>query len=358
MPLRDQVVAVVGATGAVGREALSILEARGYPKELIRPLASARSVGTKLPYGGGSINVLELNEKSFQGVNYAIFCATSGVSKQYASKALEAGCSVVDNSSAFRMDPSVPLVIPEVNPHAIDRSGGGGSGSGSGGGGGGAVLIANPNCSTILCLVALHPWHKRFTIQHMTVSTYQAVSGAGAAAMDELRDQVSSFMAGEPVTNKVFSEQCAFNVFSHNSAVDPVTGLNVEEQKLISETHKIWNTRDITVTPTCIRVPVFRAHSESCAVRFATPATESQVREAFNGALGVRVIDDRAGNKFPTPLKAAHGDDVLVGRIRVDPAYGLDAEGKSRHWCLWLCGDQLRKGAAQNAIQIADLLAG
>jgi len=345
MPLRDHVVAIVGATGAVGREALSIFEARNYPKELIRPMASARSAGTHLPYAGGKINVLELSDKSFQAVHYGIFCATSGVSKQYASKALEAGCSVVDNSSAFRMDPNVPLVIPEVNPHAIERSGGG------------AVLIANPNCSTILCLVALHPWHKRFTIQHMTVSTYQAVSGAGAAAMDELRDQVTSFMSGETITSKVFSEQCAFNVFSHNSAVDPVTGLNVEEQKLISESHKIWNTQDITVTPTCIRVPVFRAHSESCAVRFATPATEAQVREAFIGAPGVRVIDDRAGNKFPTPLKAAHGDDVLVGRIRVDPANGLDTEGKSRHWCLWLCGDQLRKGAAQNAIQIADLLA-
>lgn len=346
MPLRDHVVAVVGATGAVGREALSILEARNYPRELIKPLASARSAGTQLPYAGGTINVHELSESSFKGVNYAIFCATSGVSKQYASKAMEAGCSVVDNSSAFRMDPKVPLVIPEVNPQAIQRNGQE------------AVLIANPNCSTILCLVALHPWHKRFTIQHMTVSTYQAVSGAGAAAMDELREQVTAYLAGQPITSKVFAEQCAFNVFSHNSAVDPATGLNVEEQKLINETHKIWNTRDVTVTPTCIRVPVFRAHSESCAVRFATPATEAQVREAFIGAPGVRVIDDRAGNKFPTPLKAAHGDDVLVGRIRVDPAYGFDADGKSRHWCLWLCGDQLRKGAAQNAVQIADLLAG
>ncbi len=337
-------IAIVGATGAVGREALSLLAQRKFPAAKILALASARSAGSEIPYGAGTITVRELNENAFAGVHASIFCATSGVSKQYAPVALKAGSHVVDNSSAFRMDPAVPLVVPEVNPDAIpaDRSK--------------PLLIANPNCSTIILLVAIHPWHRLFNIEHATVSTYQAVSGAGAAAMDELRDQVSASLAGEPITSKVFAEQCAFNVFSHNSAVDPATGINVEELKLIKETHKIWATDTVTITPTCVRVPVYRAHSESVAVRFSTAATEVQVRAAFEHAPGVKVLDDRAGNKFPTPLKTAGGDDVWVGRIRVDPAYGLDSSGKSRHWCLWICGDQLRKGAAQNAIQIADVL--
>jgi aspartate-semialdehyde dehydrogenase len=343
MTLSHVNVAVVGATGAVGREAISILEQRNHPAAKIVALASARSAGSQIPYLGGSITVRELGPSAFQGVAASIFCATSGVSKEFASVAIKAGSHVVDNSSAFRMDPAVPLVVPEVNPQAIVRNGQ-------------PALIANPNCSTILMLVALNPWRKRFGIEHATVSTYQAVSGAGAAAMDELRSQVEQHLSGKPVTAKVFAEQCAFNVFSHNSAVDAASGLNTEEIKLIKETRKIWADDAITITPTCIRVPVFRAHSESCAVRFAKPATESEVRAAFEGEPGVRVIDDRAGNKFPTPLQAAGGDDVLVGRIRVDPAFGFDASGRSRHWCLWLCGDQLRKGAAQNAIQVADVL--
>lgn len=343
MPLNARRIAVVGATGAVGREALAILEQRGHPAEQIIALASPRSAGTSVPYASGELSVHALDRDSFKGVNVAIFCATSGVSKEYAAAALAAGCHVVDNSSAFRMDPAVPLVVPEVNPHQIpDPSV--------------ARLIANPNCSTILMLVALNPWRKRFGVEHATVSTYQAVSGAGAAAMDELQSQVEQHLAGRPIETKVFAEQCAFNVFSHNSQVDAATGLNVEELKLIKETQKIWEDSSVTITPTCIRVPVFRAHSESCVVRLGRPASEEEVRRAFDGEPGVRVIDDRAANRFPTPLKAAGGDDVLVGRIRVDPATGLDASGRSRHWCLWLCGDQLRKGAAQNAIQIAELL--
>jgi aspartate-semialdehyde dehydrogenase len=344
MSLTNQNVAVVGATGAVGREALSILEQRKYPAERIIALASARSAGSAIPYLGGTIKVRELNSAAFDGVQASIFCATSGVSKEFAPAAIRAGSHVVDNSSAFRMDPKVPLVVPEVNPQAIPSDGK-------------PCIVANPNCSTILMLVALNPWHKRFGIEHVTVSTYQAVSGAGAAAMDELRQQVEQHLAGKPVLASVFAEQCAFNVFSHNSAVDVATGMNVEEVKLIKETRKIWGSESVTITPTCVRVPVFRAHSESCAVRLATPATEAQVRAAFEGEPGLRVQDDRAGNRFPTPLKAAGGDDVLVGRIRPDPAMPLDANGASCHWCLWLCGDQLRKGAAQNAIQIADVLA-
>jgi aspartate-semialdehyde dehydrogenase len=340
----SKTVAIVGVTGAVGREALSILESRGFPAEKIVPLASARSAGSTLPYRGETIRVRELTESAFAGVNVSIFCATSGISKQFAAIARAAGSHVVDNSSAFRMDPLVPLVVPEVNPSAIpaDRTK--------------PLLIANPNCSTIILLVAINPWHQRFGIEHATVSTYQAVSGAGAAAMDELREQVAASLESRPIVAKVFAEQCAFNVFSHNSAVDTDTGLNVEETKLIKETHKIWGDSTITITPTCVRVPVYRAHSESAAVRFSRAATHAQVRAAFDGAPGVKVLDDRAGNRFPTPLKTAGGDDVWVGRIRPDPAYPLDSSGATRHWCIWVCGDQLRKGAAQNAIQIADVL--
>jgi len=340
----SELIAIVGATGAVGREALSILEQRKFPAHRIVALASARSAGSRVSYNGGEITIQELTAASFAGVKVSIFCATSGISKQFAPIAMKAGSHVVDNSSAFRMDPAVPLVVPEVNPEAIPR------------GTSTPLLIANPNCSTIIMLMAIHPLHKRFGVEHATVSTYQAVSGAGAAAMDELREQAAASLAGAPVIAKVFDEQCAFNVFSHNSAVDVETGLNVEETKLIKETHKIWNSDKVTITPTCIRVPVYRAHSESIALRLATAVTEQQVREAFVNQPGVRVLDDRAGNKFPTPLKTAGGDDVWVGRIRVDPAAGFDASGRSRHWCLWVCGDQLRKGAAQNAIQIADLL--
>lgn len=337
-------VAIVGATGAVGREALAIYEQRGFPAANLRPLASARSAGSRLPYMQGELVVQELSEASFAGAKVAIFCATSGISKQFAQVAMKDGCHVVDNSSAFRMDPAVPLVIPEVNPEAIpaDRSK--------------PLLIANPNCSTIIMLMGIHPLHKRYGVEHATVSTYQAVSGAGAAAMDELRQQAGQSLQGLPISPKIFTEQCAFNVFSHNSAVDVETGLNVEETKLIKETHKIWGTTSVTITPTCIRVPVYRAHSESIALRLREAITEAQLRDAYVGEAGVSVLDDRAGNKFPTPLKTAGGNDVWVGRLRADPAFGLDSTGRSRHWCLWVCGDQLRKGAAQNAIQIADIL--
>ncbi|MBS0197882.1 MAG: aspartate-semialdehyde dehydrogenase [Planctomycetes bacterium] len=343
MSLSKAVVAVVGATGAVGREALAILEQMRHPVGGLRCFASARSAGSDLPYAGGTVKVSEISESAFAGVDVAVFCATSGVSKQFAPAAVKAGAWVVDNSSAFRMDPKVPLVVPEVNPRALE-------------GVARPAIIANPNCSTIIFLVAVNPLKVRFGVQSAVVSTYQAVSGAGAAAMDELTAQVRAVLAGEKATCKVFAEQCAFNVFCHNSAVDVATGLNVEETKLILETRKIWNDNGVRITPTCIRVPVYRAHSESAAITLARPASESEVREAFVGAPGVRVIDDRAGNKFPTPLKAAGGDDVLVGRIRPDPAHPLDADGRSRYWCLWCCGDQLRKGAAQNAIQIAELV--
>ena len=334
-------IAVVGATGAVGTEALAILSERGIPASRIVALASVRSVSSRLPYGSEGVMVQEAREDAFEGVDAAIFCATSGVSKALIPAALRAGALVVDNSSAFRMDPKVPLVVPEVNGHLIK--------------GDGPRLIANPNCSTIIMLVALEPLRRAFGVERVVVSTYQAVSGAGAAAMQELKDQASDVLAGRSARPRIFAEQCAFNVFSHNSAVDVATGINVEERKLIDESRKIWNQPSLLVSPTCVRVPVLRAHTESITVTLAKPATEAQVRQALLGGAGIEIIDDRAANRFPTPLQASGKDDVHIGRIRPDPGTPLEADGRSRAWSLLACGDQIRKGAALNAIQIADI---
>lgn len=353
--LSSKRTAVVGATGVVGREVLAILEARGVPAANITALASARSVGTTIPYAGGVLTVGEATAGSFQGVDVAIFAASSAVARTLAPHAIEAGATVVDNSSAFRMKPEVPLVVPEINAHLL-REGGGGSG----GGGRPARLVANPNCSTIILLVALQPLHARFGVRSIVVSTYQAVSGAGQAGLDALEAEIAAAGRDGARPASPFPEPCFLNVFSHNSAVDAGTGLNGEEQKIIDESRKIWNDPTLAVTPTCVRVPVFRAHSEAITVRLATPATEAQVREAFAqaaaGGGGVAVVDDRAGNRFPTPQKASGGDDVHVGRLRPDPARPLDAQGRTDGWCLFACGDQLRKGAALNAVQIAERL--
>lgn len=339
----DCSIVVVGATGAVGREALAILESRGHPAKHIRAVASARSAGSTIPYAGGTLAVTEAGPGSFGGCKVALFCATSEIARALAPVARAAGCAVVDNSSAFRADPNVPLVVPEVNGDEITRAQG-------------PALVANPNCSTILMLVALEPIRKKFGIERIVVSTYQAVSGAGAAAIVELQTQAADMLAGRTPRVKVFAEPCAFNVFSHNSAMDETTGLNGEEKKMISETKRIWNDPNVEVSPMCVRVPVVRAHSESVAVTLRTPASESDVRAAFEGARGVRLIDDRKANKFPTPLQASGTDTVFVGRLRADPGSKFDAQGRTRNHCLFLSGDQLRKGAALNAIQIADLL--
>ncbi|MEK6701481.1 MAG: aspartate-semialdehyde dehydrogenase [Planctomycetota bacterium] len=332
MSLKDKRVIVVGATGAVGRECLSILAQRGVPAGNIVALASARSAGITIPYASGGVTVAELNAQAFNPSDVAIFCATSGVARQWVPLAVERGATVVDNSSAFRMRDDVPLVIPEINPVRAGK------------------VIANPNCSTIIMLVALEPLRKAFGVESIVVSTYQAVSGAGQAGIDALQREVAGDAASGP-----FAEPCAFNVFSHNSAMDPATGLNGEEQKMIDESRKIWNQPDLEVIPTCVRVPVYRAHSESICVRLTQPATESQIRAAYADARGVRVVDDRAANAFPTPLKASGRDDVLVGRIR--PAVTGAADQATRTWCLWACGDQLRKGAALNAVQVAEGIA-
>lgn len=345
MSLQTSTVAVVGATGAVGREVLSIIHARGVPVENVIALASARSAGVKVAYGSGAIEVRGLDERAaelaFQRSDVAIFAADADTARKYVPIAVERGALVVDNSSAFRMDDNVPLVIPEVNGDLLAR---------------GAEVVANPNCSTILLLVALEPLRRRFGVRSIVVSTYQAVSGAGLAAIEELRTQAGDTLAGRATAPSVFKEPCAFNVFSHDSAVDPATGLNLEERKLIEETRKIWGDQRVAITPTCVRVPVERAHSESVVVELCEPVREDEVRLALSAARGVRIIDDRNENSFPTPLKASGIDDVLVGRIRPDPGAGFDGRGRCRRWCLWLSGDQIRKGAALNAVQIAESL--
>jgi len=337
------VIAVVGATGAVGREALAILESRKFPASRLRVTASERSVGKAIEYAGQRVTLLPSAADSVRGCDAALFCVSSDVAKRLAPDCVKVGCTVVDNSSAFRADPAVPLVVPEVNSHELSQVSG-------------PCLVANPNCSTILLVVALNPLRRRFGIQRIVVSTYQAVSGAGAAAMDELRQQAADVLSGKPAQPKVFAEPCAFNIFSHNSKIDLESGLNGEESKMITESRRIWADTSLEISPTCVRVPVLRAHAESAAITLEKPATEAEVRAAFADAPGVRLVDDRANNAFPTSLKASGGDDILVGRLRIDPSAPREADGRSRHHCLLLSGDQLRKGAALNAIQIADAL--
>lgn len=344
-------IAVVGATGAVGREMLEILEHRKFPHGRIKALASEKSAGQKIPYRGGAITVEALTAAALRDVDLALFSAGSGISKQFAPAAALHGCTTVDNSSAFRMDAGIPLVVPEVNPEAL--------------GPGKAALrlpdgrgriIANPNCTTIILLMALTPLRRAFGVDRVVVSTYQAASGAGAKGIDELERLTRADLAGEPGAPQFFHEPYAFNLFSHNTAVDHRTGLNQEEQKVILETRKIWNDPSVMVSPTCIRVPVRRAHAESINVTLKTPATLTQVREAIARFPGVSIEDDRAGNRFPTPLKASGKDDVLVGRLRPDPSRSSDPDAACLGFELFVCGDQLRKGAALNAVQIAEMM--
>jgi aspartate-semialdehyde dehydrogenase len=334
-------VAIVGVTGAVGQEFLSVLSDRDFPYRSLKLLASKRSAGKIVTYENRNYTVEELGENSFDGVDIALFSAGGSISKKFGPIAAEKGAIVVDNSSAFRMDEGIPLVVPEVNPEAMEgiklKSGKG-------------ALIANPNCSTIICLMAATPLHRRAKVTRMVVSTYQAASGAGAAAMEELEQQTREVLEGKEPTCKIFKQQYAFNLFSHNAPVLS-NGYNEEEMKLVKETRKIWNNKNVKVSATCIRVPVMRAHAESVNLQFGTPLDEDTAREILGNAPGVVVIDDRAANLFPTPLEVSNKDDVAVGRIRQDVSqegnYGLD---------IFVCGDQIRKGAALNAVQIAEML--
>jgi aspartate-semialdehyde dehydrogenase len=366
-------IAVAGATGAVGREMLEILEQRNFKHATggIKVLASPRSAGQKLPYRGGQLTVEPLTHDSLRGVDIALFSAGSAISKEFCPQAAEHGCIIIDNSSAYRMTEGVPLTIPEVNPESLSSLRHSATASLVGGRHFPHGIIANPNCSTIILLMALTPLRNAFGVERAIVSTYQAASGAGAKGMDELEAQTRADLAGKPVVPQVFHEPYAFNLFSHNTPIDPLTGLNTEEAKVIHETRKIWNDPAVAISATCIRVPVRRAHAESVNITLKRPATTTQVREALARFPGVLVLDDRANNLFPTPLKASGRDDVLVGRIRPDAschylaALGkvvpgapktLDYNAPFHSFDLFICGDQLRKGAALNAVQIAEML--
>jgi len=326
-------VAIVGATGAVGQELLRVLETRRFPVRALRLLASEKSAGKEMRFCGERVRVEPLRDDSFHGIDIAFFSAGSARSKQFAPYAVQAGAVVIDNSSAFRMNPEVPLVIPEINPDAIASHKG---------------ILANPNCSTIILLMALEPLRRLSRIRRIVVSTYQAASGAGARAMQELLDATRAYLNGEPYAPAVLPHPYAFNLFSHDSAVGD-DGYNEEERKMILETRKIWGDPEIAVLPTCVRVPVLRAHSESIVAELETRPPLEAIYKAYRAFEGVKLVDDRARNYFPMPLEATGRDEVLVGRIRYDA-------GTPNGVALFACGDQLRKGAALNAVQIAENL--
>ena len=328
-------VAVVGATGAVGQEFLRVLEQRNFPYDKITFLASHRSAGKTITFKSEPHTVVELTEDSFKGLDLALFSAGGSISKKFAPIAARSGCVVVDNSSAFRMDPGTPLVVPEVNPEDVEQHKG---------------IIANPNCSTIIMVVPVWPLHKVCPIERVVCNTYQATSGAGYQAMLELEQQTRDVLDGKPATPDVLPHQIAFNLFSHNSKIGD-TGYNEEEMKMVNETRKMFHTDDIRITATCVRVPVMRAHSESINLTFSKPISENEAREILSNAPGVQVIDDREKSHFPMPIESSDGDDVLVGRIRQDIS---QPDGRGIE--IFISGDQLRKGAALNAVQIAELL--
>ncbi len=328
-------LAIAGVTGAVGQEFLSILEQRDFPFDSLKMLASIRSAGKKIQFKGKEYIVEEMTADSFDGIDIALFSAGGDKTKEFGPAAVKAGAVVIDNSSAYRMDPAVPLVIPEINPETIAQNKG---------------IIANPNCSTIIGIVPVWPLHKANTVKRMIVSTYQAASGAGYSAMLELEQQSRDILAGkEPVCN-IFPHQIAFNIFCHNSSLC-ANGYNEEEMKMVNETRKIFNCPEIAISCTCIRIPVMRAHCESINLEFADPITPDQVRDLLSTAPGVTLMDDRNNNRFPMPLDASGKDNVFVGHIRQD-----ESLPDNRGINLWVAGDQLRKGAALNAVQIAEKL--
>ncbi|GAB4548835.1 MAG: aspartate-semialdehyde dehydrogenase [Phycisphaerales bacterium] len=335
MSLVGKRIAVVGATGAVGKEMLELLAEEGVSAENVSAYASERSAGSTLPYGDERLTVLDTETLAdVDAPDLALFAASSDIARQWGPALVDRGAVVVDNSSAFRMGEGIELIVPEVNGNLVRSNTT-------------PRLIANPNCSTIIMLVGATPIRDAYGCVRMIASTYQAASGAGIAAMDELRTQAADVLAGREAVPSVFKEPCAFNVFSHDSAVDPVTGMNVEEAKMIEETRKIWDDPEIDVRPTCMRVPVLRAHCESLHITTRDPVTLDGVRVALAGAPGLRLVDDRASNDFPTPLKASGGGDVLIGRVRVRDPHSVEC---------FVAGDQLLKGAALNAVQIARLV--
>jgi aspartate-semialdehyde dehydrogenase len=334
--LKSPSVAIIGATGAVGIELISCLEKRRFPLSSLRLFASARSAGRTLAYAGRQLVVEELTEAALGDIDIALFSAGSSTSKRYAHLLAERGTIVVDNSSAFRMDPNVPLVVPEINAGAIAQHRG---------------IIANPNCAAIISITPLWPIHRVNPLRRLIVSTYQAASGAGAAAMEELREATRAHLAGATYEHKVLPHPYAFNAFSHNTRIDPATGYNEEETKVIHETRKIFGAPNLRVTATCVRIPVLRAHCVSINFECERPIDAAQVREIVQSAPGVKLVDDRESNYFPMPKDASGEDAILVGRIRQDLS---DPDGRSIS--MFVAGDQLLKGAALNAVQIAEAL--
>jgi aspartate-semialdehyde dehydrogenase len=326
-------VAILGATGAVGTELLQLLEARNFPLKSLKLLASPRSAGTEISFKGRAIAVEPVSAAAFNGIDIVLASAGGSTSKEWAKAIVEAGALMIDNSSAFRMDSSVPLVIPEVNPDAAKDHRG---------------IIANPNCTTILMSVALWPLHQIQPIRRIVVATYQSASGAGARAMEEVKQQAQAILNGEKPPTECFPYPLAFNLFPHNTPIN-VQGYCEEEMKMIHETRKIFTAPELRISATCIRVPVLRAHSEAVNIEFAQPFDVAQARAAIEQADGVQLVEDWNANYFPMPIDASGEDDVLVGRIRQDLSHPSGLE-------LWLCGDQIRKGAALNAIQIAELV--
>lgn len=326
-------VGVMGATGAVGAVMLDILAKRNFPISELRPLASHRSAGKKINFQGDDVTVVEMKEDSFAGLDFVLASAGGLVSKQFAPHVKAAGAVMVDNTSAFRMDPDVPLVIPEVNPEDAFLHQG---------------LIANPNCTTIIMLVALKPLHDAARIKRIVCSSYQAVSGSGVAAMRELEQQTKQYAAGEAITHEAYPHQIAFNVLPHVDTFQD-NGYTREEMKMLNETRKMLHDDSIQISTTCVRVPVFTSHSESLQIETEKKLTAAQARELLAKAPGVQVKDDPASLIYPMPLDTSGQDDVFVGRIREDISHpnGL---------ALWVAGDQLRKGAATNTVQIAELL--
>ena len=326
-------VAIVGATGAVGQELLELLAERSFPLTSLRLFASQRSAGQTRPFAGAALTVEPLPEDGDLRSDVVFSSAGGSVSKAHAWTWAEHGAVVIDNTSAWRLDPRVPLVVPEVNGEQVHAHRG---------------VIANPNCSTIIALMALAPLHRAFGLRRATVATYQAVSGAGQAGITELREQTAAVLDGAAPRPSVFAHPIAFNLFSHDSAIE-ADGYNVEEGKLRLEARKILAHDDLRLSATCVRVPVMRAHAEAIHAEFARPVQEHEARSVLASAAGVRIVDDRASNTFPMPLDASGRDEVLVGRLRADASLpGALA--------LFVVGDQVRKGAALNAVQIAEAL--
>lgn len=330
---RQQRVAILGATGAVGAELLMLLEERNFPVADLKLLASPRSAGTYLTFKGERIPVEPVSEAAFRGLDLVLASAGASVSKAWAKPIVEAGAVLIDNSSAFRLDPNVPLVVPEVNPQEAFRHQG---------------IIANPNCTTILMCVAIYPLHRHIPLRRVVAATYQSASGAGARAMVELQEQTRAYLQGQPLQPQVFPYPIAFNLFLHNSPLQE-NGYCQEEMKMVNESRKIMGSPNLRLTATCVRVPVLRTHAEALNLEFEQPFPVEKARQILAQAPGVVLIEDWQQNRFPMPIDVAGKDEVAVGRIRQDISEPKALE-------LWLCGDQIRKGAALNAVQIAELL--